>query len=88
MGELYVSIAATTHLVSNSGYRGAMISVYYYLRVVVFLCMREPEHEARAWPALIPAVTAALSIAAVLIVRLGLWPGSVIDVLRHVVAMP
>jgi len=69
------------------GVVAAMISVYYYLRVVVFLYMREPEGKTRVWPSLVPAVAVALSIAAVVIVGLGVWPGSVMGVLRQAVAM-
>ena len=59
----------------------AALAAYYYLRVIVYMYMREPEDE----PAPIDAsafgtVALALSVAGVIL--LGVYPGAILDVLR------
>ena len=69
------------------GVVAAMISVYYYLRVVVYLYMREPDGETTAWPRLVPAVGVALGVAVLAILGMGVWPGSVMGMLRQAAAL-
>jgi len=58
----------------------SVIGVYYYLRVLVFMYMREPAAGAPvATPMRSGYVTAALIFSAVLVIALGLMPGSLLD---------
>jgi NADH-quinone oxidoreductase subunit N len=59
----------------------SVIGAYYYLRVLVFMYMREPAAGAPvATPMKSGYVTAALLVSAVLVLLLGLTPGSSLDV--------
>ncbi len=90
MGKFYVFSAAVKAgyiWLAILGVIAAMISVYYYLRVVVYLYMREPEGEATTWPKLVPAVGVALGVAVVAILGMGVWPGPIMGVLRQTVAL-
>ncbi|MDZ7373665.1 MAG: NADH-quinone oxidoreductase subunit N [candidate division KSB1 bacterium] len=65
------------------GVLNSMISVYYYLRVVVYLYMREPEQkDAVAKPGW--AVSLGLAVCAAGVVWFGVFPGSALDLLRQV----
>ncbi len=58
-----------------------MIGVYYYLRVLVFMYMREPAAGAPvARPMRSGYVTAALVLSAILVLALGILPGQSLDV--------
>ena len=86
MGKLYVFGAAIGSRqwawLAAVGVVNSVISAYYYLRVVA----------AMAWPAHVPAtpaglamprgLQAAVALAAVAVVVLGLWPGPVVDLAR------
>lgn len=85
LGKLYVFGAAVEGglaWLAAVGVVNSVISAYYYLRVVA----------AMAWPAHVPAtpagiavprgLQAAVALAAVAVVVLGLWPGPVVDLAR------
>lgn len=57
----------------------AAISIYYYLRVVVALYFKEPIHEGSACPQ--PLEYLVLTVAAVAILLIGLWPGKLLQLL-------
>jgi NADH-quinone oxidoreductase subunit N len=62
------------------GVINSVVSAYYYLRVVVFMYMKEGA-PAEAAP-LCLALQVGVGIAAVAIVVLGLWPGPILDLAR------
>jgi NADH-quinone oxidoreductase subunit N len=82
-GKLYVfraAIDAELYVLAVIGLLNSVIGAYYYLRVIVFLYMREPEPGAPiAVPMRSGLVTAALVIAAVLVITLGILPGDSLD---------
>ena len=55
----------------------AAIAAYYYLRVIVFMYMREPEFGEPALP-VTPAMTAVMVVAGLAILYLGLAPGRIL----------
>ncbi|MFH1538900.1 MAG: NADH-quinone oxidoreductase subunit N [bacterium] len=59
----------------------AVISIYYYLRVVVFMYMREPENGLEAEP---PSLfeTAGLLICAAGVLALGIFPGLILNIVN------
>lgn len=65
----------------------SVVAAYYYLRVLVFMYMREP---AAGAPVAVPMrsgyVTAALLICAILVLALGIVPGSTLDVAQAAAA--
>jgi NADH-quinone oxidoreductase subunit N len=82
-GKLYVfraAIDAQLYWVAVIGMVNSVIGAYYYLRVMVYLYMREPAPGA---PVAIPMrsglVASALVIAAVLVIAFGILPGNVLD---------
>ncbi|GAC1328290.1 MAG: NADH-quinone oxidoreductase subunit N [Candidatus Dormibacteria bacterium] len=84
MGKLFVFVAAV-----QAGYAGlavvavlaSVISLYYYLRVVV-LIYSPPENNKRVRPA-DPLGTAAVLVAALLTVGLGIFPGLLYDLAQR-----
>ncbi|RJP81755.1 MAG: NADH-quinone oxidoreductase subunit N [Candidatus Zixiibacteriota bacterium] len=86
-GKLYVFTAAV-----QAGYvwlvviavLNSAVSVFYYLRVMVIMYMRE--NEALKDVDRIPATFAAVAACALMVILLGLIPGSVLDVARAAVA--
>jgi len=67
----------------------SVVGVYYYLRVLVFMYMREPAAGAAiAKPMRSGYVTTALLIAAILVLVLGVTPSSTLDVAQAAAAMP
>ncbi len=82
-GKLYVIRAAIDSdltILAVIGLVNSLIGAYYYLRVIVFMYMREPAPGA---PLAVPMrsgyVTSALVIAAVLVLMLGVMPGWSLD---------
>lgn len=81
MGKLYLFGAAV-----QAGYTGlavigvlnSVVSAFYYLRVTVVMYMSRPEDEPDLLP-VGPALTVAITIAAVLTLALGLLPAGVLD---------
>jgi NADH-quinone oxidoreductase subunit N len=62
----------------------SVIGAYYYLRVLVFMYMREPAAGAPvATPMKSGYVTAALILSAILVLALGLTPGGSLDVVEQ-----
>ena len=65
------------------GLLNSVIGAYYYLRVIVFMYMREPEPGAPiATPMRSGYVGFALAVAAILVLLLGVFPGSSLDIAR------
>jgi NADH-quinone oxidoreductase subunit N len=83
-GKLYVfqsAVDAQLYLVAVIGLVNSVIGAYYYLRVMVYMYMREPAPGAAlAVPMRSGLVASALFIAAVLVLALGIMPGSTLDV--------
>jgi NADH-quinone oxidoreductase subunit N len=79
-GKLYVFSAAVDsglYLLTVIGLLNSVVAAYYYLRVMVYMYMRDPAPEAvLAVPMRSGLVNAALLIAAVGVVALGILPGS------------
>ncbi len=57
----------------------SLVSYYYYLRVAWYMWFREPDDDGRTPLTLTPALKAALVIAAVGVVILGVFPGALLD---------
>ncbi|HTQ06601.1 MAG TPA: NADH-quinone oxidoreductase subunit N [Polyangiaceae bacterium] len=90
-GKLYVFSAAMDAAPENpilyylvvAGLLNSVIGAYYYLRVLVFMYMREPEPGAPvAKPMHSGYVGFAIAVAAILVLLLGLLPGSSLDIAR------
>jgi NADH-quinone oxidoreductase subunit N len=83
-GKLFVFKAAVDgglYWLTVIGLVNSVIGAYYYLRVLVFMYMREPEPGApRAQPMQSGYVGVALVIAAVFVLALGVLPGTTLDV--------
>ena len=79
-GKLYLvraSVGAGMNLLAILLLLNSVVAAYYYLRVMVYMYMREPAPGA---PIAVPMrsgyVAAALIISAALVVLLGVWPGT------------
>jgi NADH-quinone oxidoreductase subunit N len=83
-GKLFVFKAAVDgglYWITVIGLVNSVIGAYYYLRVLVFMYMREPEPGAPiATPMRSGYVGVALVIAAILVIVLGVLPGTSLDV--------
>jgi NADH-quinone oxidoreductase subunit N len=83
-GKLYVfqaAVDAQLYFVAVIGLLNSVIGAYYYLRVMVYMYMREPAPGAAlAVPMRSGLVASALFIAAVLVLAFGIMPGSTLDV--------
>jgi len=66
------------------GVVNSMISVYYYLRIVVFMYMKEPEREI-VLPGAIPAVAVALLITALATLYIGIFPSNLLQLFQNAV---
>lgn len=64
------------------GVVNSAIAAYYYLRLIVVMYMREPAVEAPLEP-VSPAMSAALVLAAIATIYLGVVPGKVVDSATH-----
>lgn len=64
----------------------AVISIYYYLRVTVYMYMREPEDSAAGEPPSLLA-TIGLLICAAGVLILGIFPGLILDVVKNSVLL-
>ena len=91
-GKLYVfqaAIDAELYALAIIGLLNSIIGAYYYLRVMVYMYMREPIPGAPiATPMQSGFVAAALVIAAVLVLLLGIVPGTTLDVAVGAVLRP
>ena len=63
----------------------SVLAAYYYLRLIVYMYMREPEG-APTTAAVTPAASIALAVTAWAALQLGLWPGPVLGFAQHAVA--
>jgi NADH-quinone oxidoreductase subunit N len=63
------------------GVVNSMISVYYYLRIVVFMYMKDPEREI-GHPGAMPAVSLALLITALATLYIGLFPNTLMELFQ------
>jgi len=83
-GKLYVfsaAIDAQLNVLAVIGLLNSVLGAYYYLRVMVYMYMREPEPGAPiATPMRSGFVVAALILAAVLVLVFGILPSSSLDV--------
>jgi NADH-quinone oxidoreductase subunit N len=71
------------YFLAVAGLLNSVIGAYYYLRVLVFMYMREPEPGAPiAKPMRSGYVGFALALAAVLVIALGVVPDSSLEVAR------
>jgi NADH-quinone oxidoreductase subunit N len=75
------AIGAKQYLLAVVGMLNATVAVYYYLRVVVTMYMREPETEDLPLP-VSPATAAVMLLSVVGVLYLGLAPGRLLDLLR------
>ncbi|HVJ15573.1 MAG TPA: NADH-quinone oxidoreductase subunit N [Polyangiaceae bacterium] len=82
-GKLYVfsaGIDAELYPLVIIGLLNSVVGAYYYIKVIVFMYMREPEPGAPiATPMQSGLVSSALVIAAILVLLLGLLPGTTLD---------
>jgi NADH-quinone oxidoreductase subunit N len=85
-GKLYVfnaAIEAELYALTVIGLLNSVIGAYYYLRVMVFMYMREPEPGAPiATPMRSGMVASALVIAAVFVIGIGLFPDTLLTMAR------
>jgi NADH-quinone oxidoreductase subunit N len=83
-GKLYVFSAAmdaNLHVLVVAGLLNSVLGAYYYLRVLVYMYMREPEPGAPvATPMRSGYVSTALVLAAIFVLALGLLPTTSLDV--------
>ncbi|HET7745865.1 MAG TPA: NADH-quinone oxidoreductase subunit N, partial [Vicinamibacteria bacterium] len=80
VGKFYLFNAAVGAGYTNLAIVGmitSVISAYYYLRVIVYMYMREPVGE-DTWSPVRPGSAIALAVAAVIILGLGIWPTPVL----------
>jgi NADH-quinone oxidoreductase subunit N len=68
------------------GVMNSLISVYYYLRITVFMYMREPEKEVRLSLAN-PALVAALVVTTFFTVQMGVFPAAYLELARMSIQM-
>ncbi len=80
-GKLYLFRAAmqspSLYPLVIAGVLNSVVSVYYYLRVVVAMYFRDPIRSRDAFPS--SSMRVALIVTAVVVVALGLFPGVVVD---------
>jgi NADH-quinone oxidoreductase subunit N len=90
-GKLYIfsaAIDAELYWLVVIGMINSVIAAYYYLRVMVYMYMREPRPGAvLAVPMRSGMVNAALILAAVFVLFLGLAPGSALHLAQSAVAL-
>lgn len=87
IGKFYIFVSAV-----NAGYTWLVvvavifsaISAYFYLRVVMYMYMREPKEEVRLTTS--PAVNLALAISTAAVLLIGVLPSSVIDLAMYAAA--
>ena len=78
IGKLYIfqaAIDAKLYALAVAGVLTSLMGAYYYLRVVVYLFMREEEPTGTPAPAMQPTLGMALGLAAAGTLILGVWPG-------------
>ena len=75
------AVSADRWLLAVVGMLNATVAVYYYLRVVVTMYMREPEIDEMPLP-VTPATATVLLLSAAGVLYLGLAPGRLLDLIR------
>jgi NADH-quinone oxidoreductase subunit N len=88
VGKFYLFSAAIQHgLVSLAvlAVLNSVMAAYYYLRLIVYMYMREPEG-APTTALVTPAASIALLVSAWFTLQLGLWPGPVLAMAQRAVA--
>ncbi len=83
-GIFFSAMSAGYVWLSIIGILTAIISVYYYLRVVVFMYMREEEKQAltaAAFPAVDFPAGFALAALSAIVIYLGIFPGKLLDLI-------
>ena len=74
------AIAAGNWPLAVIGVLASVVAAFFYLRVIVYMYMREPAEELEADPSMLPRVAA--GVLAVAVVTLGVFPGILSGVLR------
>jgi len=81
----YVIFQAAVHskqwLLAVVGVLNAAVAAYYYLRVLVYMYMREPETDELPLP-VSPAMASVMIVAVVGVLYLGLAPGRILDLMQ------
>jgi len=81
----YVIFQAAVHskqwLLAVVGVLNAAVAAYYYLRVLVYMYMREPETDELPLP-VSPAMASVMILAVVGVLYLGLAPGRILDLMQ------
>ena len=64
----------------------AAVAAFYYLRVIVYMYMREPAADARAAPPRARCCGWGLAVSTVLTIGLGLFPTTILPIIRDAAA--
>lgn len=84
-GKYYVFLAAVKAdmvWLAVVGVLTSLISVYYYLRLVIIMYFRDGQADVAAKPAL--AALVSITVAAYLVVQLGIYPSIIVDIAQQV----
>ncbi len=91
-GKLYVfqaAIDAELYWLVVAGVVNSVLGAYYYVRVMVYMYMREPAlGSVTATPMRSGSVVAALLLAAILVIGLGVFPGAGLEMARAAQLVP
>lgn len=91
-GVFYAALKAGYVWLAVIGIATAVVSIYYYLRVVVYLYMRHDEAEVPEYPLVMPradkSLKFALGVLVIAVVVLGIMPGSLLDLISAVAVVP
>jgi NADH-quinone oxidoreductase subunit N len=85
MAKLYVfssAVQAGLSWLAIVGVINSVVSAYYYLRVVIYMYLKESEAPSAEGGALSLALQIGLVVASVAVVVLGLWPTPILDLAR------
>ena len=88
VGKFYLFSAAIQRGLVGLAVLGVLnsaVAAYYYLRLIVYMYMREPEG-APTTAVVTPAASLALAVSVWLTLQLGLWPGPVLAMAQRAVA--
>ncbi len=85
IGKFYIfSAAIRSHYywLAVIGVLNSAVSVYYYLRVVVYMYFKEPEGEIPVYKFTVPAVFS-IVLAVWGVLQMGILPGNILNIARH-----
>ena len=85
IGKFYIfSAAVKSHYywLAVIGVLNSAVSVYYYLRVVVYMYFKEPEGEIPVYRFTVPAVFS-IVLAVWGVLQMGILPGNILSIARH-----